>query len=689
VIRLGIDIGGTFTDFIALDSASGRASVWKRLTSPADPSEAVVAGVEELLAVYGGEPSEVAVVVHGTTLVANALIERTGSTVALLATEGHRDALEIGRELRYDVYDLFLERPSPLVPRRLRFEVSERVAADGSELRPLDEEALERLLAQLDELGIEAVAISFLHAYANPAHELAAERLVRCRLPGRPVSISSHIAPVIHEYERTSTTVANAYVQPLMSRYLARLESAFHSLVPNASFSVMLSSGGMASAAQAEALPVQLVESGPAAGALAACHYARGSGLRDLIAFDMGGTTAKMCVIVDGAPERTQEMEVARWARFKRGSGVPLLVPTVDLIEIGAGGGSLARMDKLGLLKVGPDSAGAQPGPACYGRGGEQPTVTDANLVLGYLDPQSFLGGRMTLDRQAAERALSHLGDRLGLGLVQVARGIHDLVNESMAIAARRHVTERARDPRDHALVAFGGSGPVHAYGLARRLKITTLICPPAAGAASALGCLIAPASVELARSRLLQLDSLDWMELEALFEELEADARQVLSHARIAPEDVRVRRSADVRYVGQGFEVPVALPDPLNATTLAETFHRIYEVRMGRRLHNVPIEIVTWRVTASGPESMVDLTTLSLADGTSSEPKGRRVAHFAEGNGYVECDVYDRYALPVGACIQGPSIVEEHESTAVLGPGASAVVDAQRNLIVTVPQSV
>ncbi|MCA1647985.1 MAG: hydantoinase/oxoprolinase family protein [Chloroflexi bacterium] len=688
MIRLGIDIGGTFTDFVAIDSESGRAAVWKRLTTPGDPSQAVIAGVEELLGLYEAVPEAVSSVVHGTTLVANALIERKGARVGLLATAGHRDALEIGRELRYNVYDLFLERPTPLVPRALRLEVGGRLAADGRELRALDQDTLAAALDQFDAAGVEAVAISFMHAYVNPRHEKAAARIVRERLPGLPVSLSSHVAPVMHEYERASTTVANAYVQPLLSRYLAQLSGAFAQIVPRASFFVMLSSGGLASAAQAEALPVQLVESGPAAGALAACRYAQGTGLRDLVAFDMGGTTAKMCLIEDGAPERTQELEVARWARFKRGSGLPLLVPTMDLIEIGAGGGSIARVDKLGLLKVGPDSAGAQPGPACYGLGGAQPTVTDANLVLGYLDGSSFLGGRMCLDRAAAEQALARLGGPLGLDAIQLARGVHDLVNESMAIAARRHVTERGRDPRTHALVAFGGSGPVHAYGLARLLKITTVICPAAAGAASALGCLVAPARVELARSRLLELETLDWADVESMYAELEREARQVLAEARVTEDEVRLERAADVRYVGQGFEIAVTLPPRLDADQLTSAFQAHYERVFGRKLNNVPIEVVTWRLTATGAEGNVDLSSLAPGARADVTPKSRRPAHFAEAGGYVECSVYDRYSLPVGARLEGPAIVEEHESTAVFGPGSFAVVDAQRNLIVSLPRT-
>ncbi|HVB09183.1 MAG TPA: hydantoinase/oxoprolinase family protein, partial [Bacillota bacterium] len=481
MIRLGVDIGGTFTDFVALDAESGRAWVWKRLTTPDDPSRAVLDGVDELLRQGDVNPADVSVLIHGTTLVANALIERKGARAGLIATEGHRDAIEIGREIRYDIYDLFLERPAPLVPRRLRLEARERVGATGEVLVPLDTEALARVVDGLRAEGVEAVAVCLLHAYANPAHEQQVEAAVRQGLPGVPVSISSRIAPESGEYERASTTVANAYVQPLMARYLARIQGSLAEKAPRARLYVVLSNGGLASAEQAQAVPVRLVESGPAAGAMAACRYAAGTGQRDLIAFDMGGTTAKMCVITAGRPATTHATEVAHRARFKKGSGIPLLVPTIHLIEIGAGGGSIARADALGLLKVGPQSAGADPGPACYGLGGQDATVTDANLVLGYLDEASFLGGRMRLDRGAAEAALLRLGSQLGLTAIEAARGIHELVNESMAIATRRHVTEQARDPGRHALVALGGGGPIHATGLARRLGIPTVICPPAA----------------------------------------------------------------------------------------------------------------------------------------------------------------------------------------------------------------
>lgn len=687
MIKLGVDIGGTFTDFVCVDTSTGAARVWKTLTTPEDPGRAVIQGVQEFLDSGFAAAADVGLVVHGTTLVANALIERKGARTGLIGTLGHRDTLEIGREMRFDIYDLFLERPEPLVPRDRRLAVKERLNAAGAELIPLDEASVRAAALRLRRLRVDSVAVSLLHSYANQQHELAVERLLAEVLPGIPVSLSSRVAPVLGEYERTSTTAANAFVQPLMAAYLARLETALGALVPHAAFYVMLSNGGLAAARVAERIPVQLVESGPAAGTLAACRYAEGTGHSSLIAFDMGGTTAKMSVIEDGVPDRAHEMEVARRARFKRGSGIPLLVPTVRLIEIGAGGGSIAHADNLGLLKVGPESAGADPGPACYGLGGTRPTVTDANLVLGYLDPDHFLGGRMHLDRKAAERALAGLGAELSLDVVALARGIHDLVNESMAQAARRHVTERGLDPSRHALIAFGGSGPVHAYGLARRLKIGTIICPPAAGAASALGCLVAPANVELARSRVTRLGAVDRTALRALFDEMQREATTMLAAAGVAPTDMTFTRSADLRYVGQGFEIPVAVPAAFLAgdgPALVASFTAAYERLFSRSLPGVEVEATTWRLLGSGPHGQVDVRSLAVQGGSGVSLLGGRPVHFSEAGGFLETPVYDRYSLRSGEAIAGPAVLQERESAVILGPGAAALVDSGQNVVMT-----
>lgn len=689
MIRIGVDIGGTFTDFVAVDTTRGRAVVWKRLTTPTAPADAVLLGIDDILRETGWDPARVELVVHGTTLVANAIIERKGARTGLIATAGHRHALEVGAEQRYDVYDLFLERPAPLVPGYLREGVSERIDASGRELTPLDDESVRSALRRLRDGGIEALAVSLLHSYANDAHEQRVRAIVDEELPGIDLSLSSVVAPEMREYERTSTTVANAYVQPLMRSYLDRLGAQIKSRLPNAELYVMLSNGGLTTPQQAATVPIQLVESGPAAGVVAAQAFGEAAGRGELLAFDMGGSTAKLCLITGGAPAVVHEIEVARWARFKRGSGLPLLLPTVRLIEIGAGGGSIARADRQGLLKVGPDSAGASPGPACYGLGGTAPTVTDANLYLGYLDEHSFLGGRMQLDREAAVKALAGVGAKLGLTAEDVARGIHEIVNENMASAARRHVAEQARDPRRHVLVALGGCGPSHAYGLARRMHIETVISPPAAGAASALGCLVAPPAVALSRSLLTRTTEVDWSGVRQLYADLDAEARRILAGAKIDAADIRIERWVDMRYHGQGFEVPVLLSEDWIAredlSALLAAFVETYVKFFGHDLESAAVDAVTWRLVARGPANRIDLTTLRASQPTAATPLRTRRAYFAEMGGFVECPVYERNTLPVGAHIQGPALVEEPESTVVIGPSAAGVLDAGLNLVMTI----
>src|SRR3989440_4699211 len=510
--RLGVDIGGTFTDLVVIDEATGTARVGKVLTTPKDPAHGVEEGIRALLDDAGVRPDEVRAVVHGTTLATNALIERKGARTALLTTEGFRDALEIGREGRYDMYDLFIDPPPPLVPRHLRREVPERLLPDGSVLRPLDEAAARRVIAGLIEDGAEAVAICLLHAYLNPVHERRLAELVREAAPHVLVSCASDVVPEIREYERASTTSANVYVAPLMGRYLEDLERRLTGLGVPGQLYVMQSSRGIALPPLARRLPIRLVESGPAAGALAAAQAARERGDARLLSFDMGGTTAKACVIDDGMPLVAREFEVARADRFKKGSGLPIRVPVVEMIESGAGGGSLARVARMGLLKVGPDSAGADPGPACYNLGGRQPTVTDADLLLGYLDAEFFLGGRMRLDRAAAERAVTeHVARPLGLDVTTAAWGIHRVVNENMAAAARIHGIERGRDLRAYPLFAFGGAGPVHCWQVARILKVPRILLPFGAGAMSAWGLLAAPLAFDFVRTVRARLDAADW----------------------------------------------------------------------------------------------------------------------------------------------------------------------------------
>ena len=557
---LGIDVGGTFTDFVAVDDAR-RVSVFKSLTTPADPSVGVIDGAVLFAARRGASLADATRIIHGTTLVANSLIERRGARTALTTTVGFGDVLEIGREARYDLYDLNLERPVPLVARPLRFEIPERILADGTIAMPLREADARALAWRLREAGVESVAVCLLHAYANPVHEQRLAEVIRREAPAIDVTLSSEVAPEWREYERGSTAAANAYVRPLVRRYLRHLEAAFAERGASGRLYVVLSHGGLTSADVAAEMPVQMVESGPAGGVVAAAYFSRRRGLADLISFDMGGTTAKVSLVLGGEPLRASECEVARVARFKRGSGLPLKVPSIELIEIGTGGGSIAHADPLGLLKVGPESAGADPGPACYGRGGDRPTVTDADLCLGLLDPAYFLGGAMPLYRDRAEAALAGLGRWLGIGADRCARGVFEIVNRQMALAMRTHVVERGRDPRRFTLVAFGGAGPVHAYEVARHLGISRILYPPAAGVASALGFLVSPFVVDAVRTYPGRLGRLDWDAVAARFADMDAQVMALLRRADADVDRITMERRVDMRYAGQGYEVAVDLP--------------------------------------------------------------------------------------------------------------------------------
>ena len=688
-IRLAVDVGGTFTDLV-LETPDGTHS-HKLLTTPDAPELAVLEGTRAILAAARCPPGAVSLVVHGTTLATNALIERKGARTALVTTEGFRDSLEIAYEHRFEQYDLYMERPEPLVPRRLRLGVPERVAADGEVLRSLDEAALRATAAMLRAERIEAVAICFLHSFTNDAHERRAAAILAEELPGVALSLSCEVAPEIREYERTSTTVANAYVLPLMSGYLGRLESGLREAGIAAPLLLMMSSGGVTTVETARRFPVRLVESGPAGGAILAQAVAAENGLRRVVAFDMGGTTAKLTLIDDYDFQRARSFEVARAYRFIQGSGLPVRIPVIELVEIGAGGGSVARVDSLGLLKVGPDSAGSDPGPVCYGRGGTAPTVTDADLVLGYLDPAYFLGGRMRLDVDGARRAIGEqIAAPLGLSVEEAAWGIHQIANENMANAARVHALERGADPRRLPLFAFGGAGPVHAFRIARALGSPLLLAPLGAGVMSTVGFLSAPLSFDFVRSWPARLDALDWERANRLLAEMEAEGQALLESSGVAPEAIRHRREADMRYLGQGYEIRVPLPDgPLDASqagALAAAFERVYRELYERPGPPVPIEILSWRVISSGPRPDLRLSVRSqAAGGPETARKGERPAYFPEAGGFVPTPVYDRYRLAPGAAFEGPAIVEERESTVVVGPGARCEVDAQHNLVVEV----
>ncbi len=684
--RVGVDIGGTFTDLL-LVGKEGTAVIGKTLTTPADPSLAVEAALRQARIPDMAATGERGTLVHGTTLVTNALIERKGAPTALLTTAGFRDALEIGREHRYELYDLNLELPKPLVPRHLRFDIPERIAADGSILQPLDENFVRRLVTELRDKGIRAIGVCYLNSFRNPLHERRTAQIIAEVAPLIRVSLSSDVVAEIREFQRTSTTVANVFVQERVAGYLEELKQRLDRLGFVGSYFVMLSSGGIATAETAARFPVRLLESGPAAGALAAAHLGARAGYSNLLSFDMGGTTAKLCAVENGNPLKAHEFEVDRVYRFRRGSGLPMKIQVIDMIEIGAGGGSIARVDALGLPKVGPESAGADPGPACYGLGGQEPTVTDADLVLGYLDPNYFLGGKMKLDVEAARRALSRLSERLKMTVEQVAWGIHQIVNESMANAARAHLGERGKDPRRMPLFAFGGAGPVHGYRVAEILHLPAVISPLGAGVGSTFGLLGAPLAFDFVRSAYSRLDNLDCAFVNALLDEMAEEGRAVLQSSGLSGAEISYHRSADMRYVGQGHEVPVPLPEaPLEASHLPQVvaaFEQLYCSLYGREGPDVPLEVINWRVIASGPQPDMDfrLPLASSAEGTWL--KGSRPAYFPEYGGYVETQVYDRYALGPGINFSGPAIIEEHESTVVVGGRGRARVDEHRNLIV------
>ncbi len=687
--RAGVDTGGTFTDFVVLDEATGAFAIGKTLTTPDDPSRAIETGLGEALRRAGAALTEVGQIIHGTTLVTNAVIERKGARTALLATRGFRDVVEIGREHRYDLYDLMLELPQPLVPRYLRFDVPQRTLADGTTLEELDVAYVERLAGELAAAGINAVAIAFLNSFANAEAERQARDAVLRAAPGTRVSISSDVVSEIREFERTSTTIANVYVQDRVERYLRDLEARLSRAGFAGTLLLMLSSGGLATVETATRFPVRLLESGPAAGALAAAAFGTAAGHADLLSFDMGGTTAKFAVIDRGEPLLAHAFEVDRRYRFKKGSGLPINLPVIEMIEIGAGGGSIARVDSLGLLKVGPDSAGADPGPVCYGRGGTEPTVTDADLVLGYLDPAFFLGGGMVLDVEAARRAVAwKIAEPLGLSVEEAAWGIHQIVDETMASAARVHALERGKDPRRLPLFAFGGAGPVHGHRVAAALGSPALIAPFGAGVMSAIGFLSAPLAFDFVRSAPGRLDDLDWARIGRLLVEMEDEGRALLEASGVPAAAVTHHRSAEMRYVGQGHQVQVELPEgPLDATrvpALRAAFEAEYRRLYGRLGPPVPLEAITWRVVSAGPRPELRLLVESGAGTALPEArKGARHAYFPELGGMTEVPVFDRYRLGPGAAFAGPAIVEERESTLIVGPGARCHVDTQRNLVV------
>lgn len=684
--KLAFDTGGTFTDFALLDD-NGDLHLHKVLSTPKNPAEAVVQGVTELLEQFSSSVTIGNLQVLGaTTVVTNAVLERKGVETGFVTTDGFQDMLRIRNEGRYDLYDLNIKYPDPLVTRANSFGAKERIAADGTIVAELEEDTVREIAGRLKARGIRSVAVCLLHAYKYPQHEQRLAALLREEDPDIFVSLSSEVCPEMREFDRASTTVVNAYTRPQMAGHVAHLQREFAARGIDRQVLWMTSSGGLVPSSRAAELPVRLIESGPAAGAVAAAEFGRIADEGSVLSFDMGGTTAKLCLIPDGEPTVGTDLEVAHYQRFRKGSGYPLKIQSIQMIEIGAGGGSIAAKSQLGLLNVGPHSAGAAPGPAAYQRGGTEPTVTDADILLGYMGTGSFVGGSFKVSREAAHEAMDRLARSLDVSVERCAWGIHDLVNESMSKAAAMHATDLGVDPRSLPMVAFGGAGPVHAYGIARKLGITRIICPTGAGVTSAIGLLIAPVSVDLSASHPMAVDGWSMDEMNGLLDSLSDQGSEVVAAAGVGRETITNRFTIDMRHVGQGHEITVLLPDrslPKGAflQQLQDNFFKLYRELFGRTV-DAPLEVITWRLRASGEKDQVTRPhRTELADAK----KGSRPVYFNELGSYVETPVYDHYRLPVGEATEGPAIVEQRESTAVVGPSGVFHVDANGNLIINI----
>ncbi|MBV9785778.1 MAG: hydantoinase/oxoprolinase family protein [Acidisphaera sp.] len=678
--RLAVDIGGTFTD-LALEQGTRRSTV-KVLTTPAAPEQGVLTGIALILEQSGLTPADIAIVIHGTTLATNAIIERKGARTALVTTEGFRDVLALGNESRYDQYDLNIVLPEPLVPRHLRLTVPERLDNDGERLLPLDEAALRALVPLLQRERVESIAIGFLHAFVNPVHERRARDILQSALPDIPVSLSSEVSPEMREWERFSTTAANAYVQPLMARYLSRLEQELRDLGVAAPIFLMLSGGGLTTVETACRFPIRLVESGPAGGAIFAADVARQCGLASVLSFDMGGTTAKICLIDEQRPQTARSFEVARLGRFRKGSGLPLRIPVIEMVEIGAGGGSLAHVDALGRIAVGPESAGADPGPACYGRGGTLPAVTDANLVLGRYDPGNFAGGSLRLDEEAARHALGHaIGERLGLDPAMAALGVIEMVDENMSNAARVHAIESGKTQEGRTLIAFGGGGPVHACRVAEKIGIGRVLVPSGAGVGSAIGFLRAPVGYEVVRSLYQRFSTFDVAGVNDLLTEMQAEAERAVAQGSFgAP--TREARLAYMRYVGQGHEIPVPLParalTPEDVAAIRAAYDAEYTRFYDRPVPGSDVEIMSYAVlVATLPEAMPPPPDgpAVAASGRTAPTRSQTVRDTVTGE-VADWAVHDRAALAPGTTLSGPAIVAEAETSTLIGAGWTGTIN-------------
>lgn len=680
-IRLAADIGGTFTD-VVLD-VDGALHTTKVLTTYDDPARGVMQGVAQVMGVAGVQPGAVHLILHGTTLATNALIERRGARTALLTTAGHRDVLEMALENRFEQYDVNVRRPEPLVPRHLRLPIRERLAADGEVLIPLDEHDVLQAAEQLAAAQVESVAVGFLHAYADPIHENRVAEMLTARLPEVSVTTSSAVCPEVREYERFSTAVANAYVKPLMSRYLDSLQAQLASIGMRAPILLMSSGGGLTTLEAAKAFPIRLVESGPAGGAQLAAAYARHNAWQQVLSFDMGGTTAKICLIDDGVPQLSRSFEIDRVYRFKKGSGLPVRIPVVEMVEIGAGGGSLAQVDRLDRIAVGPESAGSEPGPACYALGGERPAVTDADLLLGKLRAETFAGGTMTLDSGQAESALQRaVAEPLGLSTDDAAWGVSETVDENMALAARAHASEWGRALEDRTMIAFGGAAPLHAANLAAKLRMSRVVVPPHAGVGSAVGFLLAPVSFEVVRSEHVDLRDLNAGDVTALLDHMRHEARAVVADAAgdaALQESVR----AYMRYVGQGFEVAVDVPAGGGdiAKALRDAFEAAYRQLYGQVIPGQPVEVLSWTLSLATAASQPMQAVASPEQGEGETPR----AQMYDGRQWCAAPVYQRASLLPGSRHPGPALVEEVQTTTVVPDGWEFHADSSGQLVLEV----
>ena len=686
--RLAVDIGGTFTDVVLERPEGGRVTT-KLLTTYPHPGEAVLEGIGKVMREAGLSPGQVGLIIHGTTLATNALIERSGAVTALFTTEGHRDALEMAHEDRFEQYDVMIDRPRPLVPRYLRLPVRERMDRNGRVLIPLDESSVEAALGVLDEHGVESVAIGYLHAFVNPDHEQRTAEILSARRPGLSITLASEVCPEIREFERLSTACANAYVRPLMAGYLERLNGELAALGIGCPFLLMTSGGGLTTLETAARFPIRLVESGPAGGAILARQVAREAGLDRVLSFDMGGTTAKLCLIDDFEPLTSRSFEVDRVYRFKKGSGLPVRIPVIEMVEIGAGGGSIAQVDKLGRIQVGPESAGSEPGPASYGRGGERPAVTDADVRLGRIVTNTFAGGAFKLDVPAADAALqSGVAESLQLDIDSAAFGVSEVVDENMAAAARTHAAEFGMDLGQRDMVAFGGAAPLHAARLGDKLGVNRIIVPTEAGVGSAVGFLLAPIAYEVVRSRHQLLSELDTSVVNGLMEDMRSESLAVVRQGT-SRKDLAVTRHAYMRYVGQGHEIPVSLPLGTYDESHVEAFRRAFEaayVRLyGRIIEGVDIEVLSWTLMISAPRQEADERPEN-GSGIRAipEPEGKQQLFDPPSERRVDAPVFRRAALLPGNCIAGPALITEDQTTTVVSSNYRAEIDARGYIVMT-----